>query len=112
MFVDGMTTVRDSSVRMGCMVGFSVGEEFTRIGDLAADGRGGCGRRARQQRASTRALTAFKIAIAGAHRVLAAPRGIAIHADAHRASRFTPLGAGVGKNLVEAASLGFAFHLL
>src|SRR5688572_23093542 len=88
------------------------GEEIARIGDLAGDGGGGGGSRAREQRACSASLAPFKIAIAGAERIVTALHQIAIHADAHRAARLAPFGTRLDEDLCEATLLSLALDLL
>ena len=87
-------------------------QEFARIGDAAAHGRGGRRGRAREQRARADALAAFEIAVARADAVLAVVDEVAVHAEAHRAAGFAPFGAGIDEHLREARALGFALDLL
>src|SRR5262245_32352119 len=101
ILVIGRTTVRERMVEIGVM---ALGE-LSWIGDAAADGAGGGGCRARQQGARAGTLTAFEIAVAGAHAVLAGGNGVAVHADTHGAAGFPPFGAGFLEDAMQ--SLGF-----
>ncbi|MNM67158.1 hypothetical protein D3C81_786780 [compost metagenome] len=71
--------------------------------------RSPCGAHRRgQQRARARALATLEITIAGADRQLARRDQIAVHGDAHRATRLPPFGASGTHDLVNAFGLGIA----
>ena len=68
-------------------------------------GRGGDGRR-HQVGAPALALPALEVAVAGGGRPLPRLQLVGVHAQAHRAARAAPLGAGVEEHPVEALGLG------
>src|SRR5215470_19158637 len=102
MFAAGSTSVREVSVVKVSMVSAAASEELARIGDPAAHRTRCGGERAREQRARAAPLAAFEIAVARAHAVLPARHHVAVHAEAHRAARFPPLGSGGEKDAIEA----------
>ena len=59
-----------------------------------------------------RALAAFEVPVAGAHRVAAGLEAVAVHGDAHRAAGLAPLRARVAEHAVEAFRLRLLLHLL
>src|ERR1017187_4667034 len=73
---------------------------------------GGRHHRADQMRASAAALAPFEISIAGGGATLAGLQDVGIHAEAHRASRFTPLKTGIDENAVQAFLLRRALDVL
>ena len=79
-----------------------------------AAGDGGCGRGrgTREYRSRADALAALEIAIARADAELARAGDVAVHAEAHRAARLAPFGAGGRQDLVEATRLGLGLDLL
>src|SRR5664279_1927238 len=83
-----------------------------RIGYDAGHGTGGGGERRGEERSPTLALPSLEVAVRGADAVLAGLELIAVHGDAHRAARLTPLGAGRTEDLVEALALGLLLDLL
>ncbi len=68
--------------------------------------------RAAQEGAPARALPAFEVAVARAHRVLAGLEAVAVHGQAHRAARVAPLGAGLAEDPVEPFGFGLLLDLL
>src|ERR1051325_3391602 len=87
-------------------------KQWTDVGDAARNGRGRSRKWARQERSSARALTAFKIAIAGRHAILARLQLIAVHCQAHAASRLAPLRACFNEDAGKAFLLGLFLYLL
>src|SRR5215469_4567734 len=65
-----------------------------------------------QVRPPAGALAAFKVPVAGGGAALAGLKAIRVHAQAHGASGFAPLKAGVGKDAVQSFLLGRVFYLL
>ena len=63
-------------------------------------------------RPSPAALPSFEIPIAGRGAALAGLQNIWIHAETHRASRFTPLKTGIDENAVQAFLLRRALDVL
>src|SRR5579859_114833 len=113
MLVAGSTTVREVKAVKGSMTSRPLPlHELARVRDAAAQRAGRGGERAREERARPRALTALEVAVAGAHGVLPARHHIAVHAEAHRAAGFAPLGAGLEEHAVEALGFRGALHLL
>src|SRR6516225_8610406 len=97
MLAAGSTTVPDVSVVTRSMAEL----QLARVGHPPAH-RARRGReRARQQRARAGALAALEVAIARADRVLAPSDHIAVHAQAHGAAGFAPLGARIQEHAVE-----------
>ena len=56
--------------------------------------------------AAAPALPAFEIAVAGRSATLLRREDVGIHAQAHRASRLTPLRAGFLEDAIESFALG------
>src|SRR4051794_5309362 len=77
---------------------------------MARYSRGGCHRRTDEVRASTLALTPFKIAVGGGCAAFAGAKAVVVHPQAHRAARLAPFEAGVAKHLVEAFLLGLRLY--
>ncbi len=59
-----------------------------------------------------RTLPADEVAVRGGDASLAARHDVAVHGDAHGASRLAPLEAGLAEHLVQAEALGGALHAL
>ena len=72
------------------------------VGEMSGDGRRRCHHRTDQMSASTAALAAFEVAIAGRSAAFAGLQDVRIHPQTHRASRFAPFKAGLSENPVEA----------
>src|SRR5437867_4128049 len=89
----GSGTSRLSKLVKGFMESFL--EHRADVGHHAGDRGGGGRERADQERAAPFALAAFEVAIAGGDPVLAGLQLIAVHGDAHRASGFAIVAAGV-----------------
>src|SRR5205085_5960467 len=68
----------------------------------AADRGGGCYRNRDQVRATALALAALEVAVGRRSAALSGSELVGVHAEAHRASRPAPLGAGLGEDLVQA----------
>src|SRR3984893_4747907 len=112
MLAPGSTTVREVRVVNGSIIKARVSQQLARIGDPAAHRTGGCGEGTREQRARTAPLAALEVAVAGADGVLAASDHITVHAEAHGATRFAPLGTGLEKHAVEAFRFRLSLDLL
>ena len=69
-------------------------------------------RRRRREGASPSPWPPLEVAVARAHGVLAGAELVAVHRDAHRASRLAPLGAGLAEDGVEPLGLGLPLHAL
>ena len=94
-----------------CTVNFCIWNlnKLSDVNKVAVNG-GGCSHgRADQMRATTGALPAFEIAVAGRGAALAGLKPVGVHGQAHGAAGFTPLKAGSHKNLVQAFALGLLF---
>src|SRR6188768_263212 len=108
-----MTTACDVIfVKLAMVCKFLKSNERAYVGDFAGDGGGGCGGGGGEEGTPALALATLEVAVGGADRVLAGRELIAVHGDAHRAAGFTPFGACVGEDAVEAFGLGLAFHFL
>src|SRR5258705_5449230 len=86
--------------------------EPPRIGDDAGDRRRRRGEWTGEQRAASRSLPPFEVAVAGGNPQLAGTKRIAIHRDAHRAAGLPPFGARLDENAVEPLAFGLTLHLL
>src|SRR5438105_8439122 len=82
------------------------------VGKVA--GNSGCGRHrwAYQVRAPTPALTPLKVAVGGGSAALSWLKNVRIHSQTHRATRFTPVKAGVTEDAIESLRFGCTLHLL
>src|ERR1700681_1518131 len=91
---------------------FSGSTEFpvAYVGKVPRDRRRRRHHRTHQVGASAAPLPSFKIAVAGGGTALTRLQDIGIHSQAHRASRFTPLEAGIQKNPMQAFLLGCSLH--
>src|SRR5204862_2033915 len=67
-------------------------------------------RRADQMRAAPRALTALEIAVRGRSTALAGTEPVVVHAEAHRASRLSPLEARSGEDAIQTFALGLRLY--
>src|SRR5512144_1396161 len=83
---------------MGCMGPLIIP---SRVRDLPLDCARGCGERRGKERSRAFTLPAFKVAVAGADRVLARADGVAVHGETHGAASFAPLRARRFENLVQ-----------
>src|SRR5688500_6352361 len=86
-------------------------EDFTRVGDAAADRSGGDHHRAHQHGAPRgAALSSLEVAVRRRRAQLAADQLVGVHGQAHRAARLSPLEARLSKDGVEPFRLGGARH--
>src|SRR5262245_50884682 len=76
---------------------------------MAGDRRRGGHARADEVCATTLALSALEVAIAGRCAPLARPQDVGVHPQTHRAARSAPFEAGVREDLIEALLLGLEF---
>ena len=65
-----------------------------------------------QEGTSAFALPAFKVAVAGADRILAGLDFVAVHGNAHAAASFPPFCAGFAEDAVQAFGFSLVFDLL
>src|ERR1700730_15840602 len=96
---------------MRCAVSVA-SEQLTRVRDAAFDRTGGGRQRTDQQRSRSFSLTTFKIAIAGADRIMPGGDCVAIHAQTHRAAGLAPVSACRLESLCQSRRLGLIFDLL
>src|SRR5690606_41020262 len=96
-------------------IGFSPGVEKVKGGLSVQIGgrgqpaahRGGRGdQRGDQVRAAALALPALEVAVGGGGAALAGRELVGIHAEAHRAARLPPFGAGGGEDLTQTLRFG------
>jgi hypothetical protein len=83
--------------------------KLTNVHKVTMNGCGSGHGGADQMCPSASALTAFKIAVAGACASLAGFKSIGVHCQAHRTTRFTPFKSSGLENFVQAFSLGLFF---
>src|SRR5579859_371961 len=90
----------------------SVEVPISNIDEVSVDRRRRGHRRADQMGATALALAALKVAVRGAGAALARLQDVRIHAQAHAATGFAPLEAGVGEHAVEALQFSGHLHLV
>src|SRR5690348_5080846 len=96
----------------GLASAMALGEQRTRVGDRAGDGRRRRGERTREQRATSRALSSLEIAITRRDGKLPWAQRVAIHRDTHRAPSLAPFGARLDEDAIETLRLRRALHRL
>src|SRR5271163_4905650 len=105
-------------LRNGCMINPRCGYQRCRyqpskfpipdVGEVTGDGCGCRHHRTDEVRATSATLPAFEIAIAGRSAAFSGLQDIRIHAETHRAPRFTPFETGIEKDAVQSFLFGDA----
>src|SRR2546421_3474591 len=80
------------------------------VGKVSGNGSRSGHHGADEMSASTAALAAFKVSVAGGSTAFAGLQDVGIHAQAHRAARFAPFESGFLENSIEAFLLGGLLH--
>src|ERR1700674_5096072 len=84
---------------------------LTDVYEVTGDGGGGGHGGADEMGAPAASLAALEVAVTGGGATLALGKLVAIHGDAHTASRFAPLEAGVAEDVGQSFLFGYATHL-
>src|SRR5262245_62939500 len=85
-------------------------QELTHVGELAGHRRSHCHHWAHEMGARTLTLAPDEVAVRGRRTAVARCHQIAVHADAHGATRLAPLEARTLEYEVEALSLCLSLH--